>query len=614
MKKYSFLILGVFSFVLFTASFVQSVSAKSVSWSDTAPKSFGYCWNNSREEVNDGDCEGWVAALENPNVTITYAADIYNADTNALISDGATIPTGTRIRFQPKGYADSDISWFGTGHSSDSPNGHWVSNAGRLARACEAQDYVGTVNVTRVMDVYIPLSVNPPSTNVSLTGSTAGLSNQGGNVYRVDSPGSIVARVNFDSTYAKYYYRYFDHGIPPSIASGCFGNNHPLKTGTVADMCFSFGFGPGLCLKGISGETDYTLSVPAQNIPFNLTVVSGNNPPNPPTITGPNTGMVSSPYTFNFTATDPDGDQVKYYVDWDNNGSIDQGNPYDNLVNSGQSVAMDHTWITAGTYTFQALTQDSKGANSGWAQYTITVNAGPPAPTANLTINGSDGPLNVVSGTALNLSWTSANATSCTAWGAGWGAGGAVAITGTSSTTANASDTYILSCTNGTTTVTDSVQVNLTNSLKVCENSCSSGRLRGDVNSTRSFTLAQGGSQNLVACWNASADCSNGSGNVTSSATWNENSGSNVVSLSGSDPKAVTANSSGTEGISASYSGQTNNINVTVTCLPTIDCSNAPGRENHCANETYNVDNGCGVSIVCNGTKTCNYNWKEVSP
>jgi membrane peptidoglycan carboxypeptidase len=41
---------------------------------------------------------------------------------------------------------------------------------------------------------------------------------------------------------------------------------------------------------------------------------------------------------------------------------------------------------------------------------------------------------------------------------------------------------------------------------------------------------------------------------------------------------------------------------------------NFPGRENYCQNQTFTVNNGCGASITCNGTKTCNYNWKEVAP
>lgn len=86
------------------------------------------------------------------------------------------------------------------------------------------------------------------------------------------------------------------------------------------------------------------------------------------------------------------------------------------------------------------------------------------------------------------------------------------------------------------------------------------------------------------------------------------------MSLSGTNPKTVSGDNAGTENISATYSGQTANMSVTVTCVPTVSCSNAPGRENYCQNENFNIDNGCGTMISCTGTKTCNYNWKEVAP
>ena len=152
-----------------------------------------------------------------------------------------------------------------------------------------------------------------------------------------------------------------------------------------------------------------------------------------------------------------------------------------------------------------------------------------------------------------------------------------------------------------------------TDTLKVCQNSCSSGALRGSTSSTGSFTLPRGGSQNLVTCFNTSLDCSDATGDVTGSTTWSEGGG-NAISLSGTSPKLVTGDNRGTEGISADYSGQTANTSVTVTCIPTVSCNNAPVAGNYCQNESFSVDNGCGSIITCNGTKTCNYNWKEVAP
>jgi len=53
-----------------------------------------------------------------------------------------------------------------------------------------------------------------------------------------------------------------------------------------------------------------------------VTCISGgldalvNDPPTVPIITGPTSGAVSVSYEFTIVSTDPDGDDVYYYIDW----------------------------------------------------------------------------------------------------------------------------------------------------------------------------------------------------------------------------------------------------------------------------------------------------------
>ncbi len=413
--------------------------------------------------------------------------------------------------------------------------------------------------------------------------------------------------------------------------------------------------------EDISGDNQESLC-----IKLNLV----NRAPNAPSLSGPTNGNINTIYQYATQATDPDGDTVRYGLDWDNNGVVDQWTA--SYVASGTSVNTGHQWISPGTYTIRALAQDAAGATSGWSSaLTVTINTptngvcglangvptltppavglcsagtptavtpgvapGPyswscvgggggttaacsapqqsPLPVVDLRINGSNGPLAVSLNSNLNITWGAvANATSCSASGTGW-TGVKSRLGGNENILASATSVYTLTCTGPGGTTSDSVSVTLSNSLKVCQNSCSSGIQRGNTSSTQSFTIARGGSQNLVTCFNPSSSCNNASGNVAG--TWSENTGTDIVALSGSNPKTVSANNTGTENISATYSGQTANMSVTVTCLPTVNCSNAPGRENYCQDENFSVDNGCGVNINCPGTKTCNFNWKEVAP
>ncbi len=33
---------------------------------------------------------------------------------------------------------------------------------------------------------------------------------------------------------------------------------------------------------------------------------------------------------------------------------------------------------------------------------------------------------------------------------------------------------------------------------------------------------------------------------------------------------------------------------------------------NRCPNQSLTIDDGCGGTVTCNGTRTCDFNWKEV--
>ncbi len=103
-----------------------------------------------------------------------------------------------------------------------------------------------------------------------------------------------------------------------------------------------------------------------------------NTPPSAPTVTNPATAQINTSVTFTFTATDPNGDQIRYGVDWDNNGSIDQWVPGAGYVNSGTTQSGSFVFTTLGPRNVNVLTNDSNGSNSGWGTVPITITAAPP--------------------------------------------------------------------------------------------------------------------------------------------------------------------------------------------------------------------------------------------
>ena len=365
---------------------VQVGEVSATSRSVTSPSGplpvLNYHWNNAPIYTTDtvplsttpsctrGTC-GWIQGLNaGALATITYKAQLIDADTGNAIDNLSSVPVGTRFRvLRDTSTLGTDIWWVGTGVSFDSPYGRWVTNAGPLSVACNSADFLNRAGFAPYYDVYILFNVNPPTTAV--TGTSANLSCVG-NVCTVTGQGPVTVGLNFSATQGKLYYRYdaFLNNI------GCHANNVPMRVGPFVDPLEP------------DGGTLYAASFPAKTITFSLTAEAVNAAPSAPTITGPVTGEVSDSYTFGFQATDPDDDTVRYEIDWDNNGSVDQLLPLDgSYVSSGTALSAPYSWTTEGSKTFRARTRDNRGASSGWAYHTITITVSPDLTAAVPTVS-----------------------------------------------------------------------------------------------------------------------------------------------------------------------------------------------------------------------------------
>jgi len=94
-----------------------------------------------------------------------------------------------------------------------------------------------------------------------------------------------------------------------------------------------------------------------------------NNPPSAPSITGSTNGTAGNTYTYTFVTTDPDGDNVSYFIDWGDNNSSGWLGPYD----SGLEKTASHSWSQKGTYTIKAKARDIYGAESDWTTLAVTM-------------------------------------------------------------------------------------------------------------------------------------------------------------------------------------------------------------------------------------------------
>jgi hypothetical protein len=92
------------------------------------------------------------------------------------------------------------------------------------------------------------------------------------------------------------------------------------------------------------------------------------NPPGAPDIDGPMSGDPGTSYDYKFNSMDPDGDTVKYYIDWGDGNTDETGfNP------SGTDVTVSHSWSASGKYTITAYAEDSTGKTSSTSTFQITM-------------------------------------------------------------------------------------------------------------------------------------------------------------------------------------------------------------------------------------------------
>jgi C1A family cysteine protease len=98
-----------------------------------------------------------------------------------------------------------------------------------------------------------------------------------------------------------------------------------------------------------------------------------NHPPQDPTLRGKRFVKANTTYEYTFSATDPDGDDVYYYLNWGDTywdgGSVGWIGPYP----SGQKITLEKTWKETGNYTVRIKAKDRYDAKSDWSTLKVSL-------------------------------------------------------------------------------------------------------------------------------------------------------------------------------------------------------------------------------------------------
>ena len=88
-----------------------------------------------------------------------------------------------------------------------------------------------------------------------------------------------------------------------------------------------------------------------------------------PLIGGIASGKIWKKYNYTFLTTDPDNDEVYYYIDWGDGTHEEWIGPF----SSGTSVTKSHKWNFKDTYIIRAKAKDVNGEESDWAYLEVTM-------------------------------------------------------------------------------------------------------------------------------------------------------------------------------------------------------------------------------------------------
>ncbi len=120
-----------------------------------------------------------------------------------------------------------------------------------------------------------------------------------------------------------------------------------------------------------SGQSGYRVQT--------LTTVQ-DTPPAVPTIQGPTQGKPGTSYSYTIVTTDPENDEVFYFVDWGDSTNSSWVGP----SQSNETITLSHSFTKKGSYTIKVQAKDTFSATSDWASLQVTMPTVSSAPLMRL--------------------------------------------------------------------------------------------------------------------------------------------------------------------------------------------------------------------------------------
>jgi hypothetical protein len=175
---------------------------------------------------------------------------------------------------------------------------------------------------------------------------------------------AMINGLSVGEAYSKYVWlHYRDFTIPegaPNFEESMYGiSTLHGDTGITTVQC-------------IYGDPELIIYSPEWSIPTSVdSVITGSNNQQPlaPIIDGPNSGKTGKNYDFTFITTDPNEDDIYYYIDWGDGNIEDWDGPYE----SGVQISASHSWSSNNVFSIKVKAKDIYGAEGPWGVLKINI-------------------------------------------------------------------------------------------------------------------------------------------------------------------------------------------------------------------------------------------------
>lgn len=371
---------------------VHMLFAETLTWSDSQP--------NLIAKGSSGPDRA-TQYLNNGFVTVNYGVQAQEIDASGNvirnIMCGSTVAPGTRVKYSFIPHHYSDVHWVATGGFWDTPYGEWRSGATAplLNERCTDKNlyynstaYNSYYQTDMTQWLFAALSVAPPVKVASVSGDSAICTPDGeGQVCIMTAPGTQTVTFNFAETYGYFYPGYYftdatgRNRVTAKNLPGYGGAGYCSRTSQSYGQAV-MKVNLGNSLSGKNAGVDYRMVVPQQQLACEINVTEDTNmPPSVPSVSTAQACYTNTSFSVSMLSSDPEGEQIRYEVDWGSDGSVnDYVPPLPDFVDGGFTRYAFRTFATAGERTVRVRAVDTNGYASAWSETLSFSCVEPPTP------------------------------------------------------------------------------------------------------------------------------------------------------------------------------------------------------------------------------------------